>query len=92
MSDVEATKPVVFVTGLHTELRSGRLTGFQFELHYAQNEAKLHILLAKPLTVELGVPETVRLHLQEMIDALERAAASSANLTLGQPPSKTQSK
>jgi hypothetical protein len=80
----EAKKPRVFVEGQHVQLRAGLLEGFRAVFHYGRTQAELHILLAEPVSVHLGIPTTVRLELQSLIEALE--AVEESDIVLGQAP------
>jgi hypothetical protein len=82
----EPMKRQVYLEGVHTEVRSGKLTGFRAVLYYDCTQAEIHILTAEPRSVTAGIPETVRLELRSLIEALEVAAESSSHISQGQAP------
>lgn len=84
MSDLKQPQ-FVYVEQHHTQ-KDGKLTAFRFVVHYDQAQAEISILPSEPQSLRLGIPETVRLEIQALLDALEAAAESSSNILLQNAP------
>ena len=82
----ESKKPRFYLEGQHLDLRGGRLEGFRVVVRLGEDRAEIHMMLAVPRSIERGIPETVRLELRSLIDALKVAAESPSNISFGQAP------
>jgi hypothetical protein len=74
-------KQHIYVEQHHTQ-EEGKLTAFRFVFHYGNAQAEITIMPAEPRPLHLGIPETARLEIHMLLDALEAAAESSSNILL----------
>ena len=63
-----------------------RLTALRITVPYAGGQADLGIRIDGRRSLELGLPEIARIEIQQLIEVLEGAAASSDNIAIADHP------